>query len=54
MRMSESNMGNLLVLTIQLLEGSLIVEVNIGENVAFWQFQCCGAARCKTHSNRKK
>jgi hypothetical protein len=54
MRMSESNMGNLLVLTIQPLEGSLIVEMNIGQNAAVQEFNCCDAAKCKTHGVGKE
>src|SRR5580698_10387883 len=54
MRMSESNMGNLLVSTIQLLEESLIVEMNIERNIAMQKFLCCGAAKPKMHGKRKK
>jgi hypothetical protein len=52
--MSESNIGILLVLTIQLLEGSLIVELNIEQVRPFQEFQCCGAAKCKTHGEGKE
>jgi hypothetical protein len=45
MRMSESNMGSLLVLTIQPLEESRIVKTNIGQRLAMQQFQCCDAAK---------
>jgi hypothetical protein len=38
-------MGSLLVLTIQLLEESLIVEVNIEWNAALREIKCCDAAR---------
>jgi hypothetical protein len=47
-------MGNLLASTIQLLEGSLIVEMNIERNIAMQKFLCCGAANPKTHGVRKK
>ena len=43
--MSESNMVVSLVVTIQPLEGSLIVEMNIGENIAVRNFNCCDAAK---------
>jgi hypothetical protein len=52
--MSESNMGSLLVLTIQPLEESLIVEMNIEQNGAVQEFNCCDAAKCETHSNGKE
>jgi hypothetical protein len=52
--MSESNMDSLLVSSIQLLEGSLIVETNIGQCFAMQKFQCCGAANHKMHSLGKK
>jgi hypothetical protein len=47
-------MGNLLVLTIQLLEESLIVEMNIERNIAMQKFLCCGAANPKMHGMCKK
>jgi hypothetical protein len=47
-------MGNLLVSTIQLLEESLIVEMNIERNIAMQKFLCCGAAKPKMHGKRKK
>jgi hypothetical protein len=37
------------VVTIQPLEESLIVEMNIEQNIAVQQFQCCDAAKPKTH-----
>ena len=52
--MSESNMGSLLVSTIQPLEGSLIVEMNIGRNIALQKFLCCDAANHKMHGMSKK
>jgi hypothetical protein len=36
------------------LEERLIVEMNIDQNIALREFQCCGAAKPKTHSNGKK
>jgi hypothetical protein len=54
MRMSESNMGSLLVLTIQLLEESLIVGLNIGQGFALQQFQCCDAAKYNMHGFGKE
>src|ERR1700712_5550232 len=45
--------GSLLVVTIQLLEESLIVEMNIGQYTALQKFRCCGAANLKTHSEGK-
>jgi hypothetical protein len=47
-------MGNLLVSTIQLLEESLIVEMNIERNIAMQKFLCCGAANAKMHGMCKK
>jgi hypothetical protein len=47
--MSESNMGSLLENPIQLLEESLIVEMNIDEYTAVRKFQCCDAANRETH-----
>jgi hypothetical protein len=41
-------------LTIQPLEESLIVEMNIEGNIAVREFQCCGAAKRKTHGKSKK
>jgi hypothetical protein len=41
------------VVPIQPLEGSLIVEMNIEQNIAVQQFRCCGAAKLKTHSKSK-
>jgi hypothetical protein len=52
--MSESNMGSLLASSIQLLEGNLIVEMNIGQYVAMQKFKCCGAANHGMHSFSKK
>jgi hypothetical protein len=52
--MSESNMGSLLVLTIQPLEEGLIVGTNIGDAFALQQFQCCGAARFIMHGSGKE
>jgi hypothetical protein len=37
------------VVPIQLLEESLIVEMNIEQDIAVRQFQCCGAAKLKMH-----
>jgi hypothetical protein len=54
MRMSESNMGSLLVLTIQPLEEGLIVAGNIGQAFALQQFQCCDAARFNMHGFGKE
>src|ERR1700744_6171528 len=54
MRMSESNIGISFVITIQPLEESLIVEVNIGPSIALQQFQWCDAAKPKKHSKGKK
>jgi hypothetical protein len=54
MRMSESNMGSLLVLTIQLLEESFIVGLNIRHDFAPQQFQCCDAARFNMHGFDKE
>jgi len=45
MRMSESNMGSLLAITIQLLEESLIVGMNVEEHTAVQKFKWCDAAR---------
>src|ERR1700712_145456 len=45
--------GSLLVVTIQPLEESLIVEMNIGRYTALQKFRCCGAANLKTHSGGK-
>jgi len=42
------------VVSIQLLEESLIVEMNIGQNTAVREFQCCGAAKLKTHGKGKE
>jgi hypothetical protein len=36
------------------LEESLIVEMNIGQDSAVREFQCCGAAKPKTHGKGKK
>jgi hypothetical protein len=47
-------MGNLLVSTIQLLEESLTVEMNIERNIAMQKFLCCGAAKPKMHGMRRK
>jgi hypothetical protein len=52
--MSESNMVFSFVVPIQLLEESLIVEMNIGQYSAVREFQCCGAAKLKTHGTGKK
>jgi hypothetical protein len=46
-------MGISFVVTIQPLEGSLIVEMNIEHSIAVRQFQCCGAANTKVHSKGK-
>jgi hypothetical protein len=54
MRMSESNIGSLLVFAIQPLEESLIVEMNIEQESTFRQVNCCGAAKYKTHGDRKE
>jgi hypothetical protein len=32
---------------------SLIVEMNIGQSLSFRNFQCCGAAKPKTHGAGK-
>jgi hypothetical protein len=53
MRMSESNIGISFVLSIQPLEESLIVEMNIEQFSALQQFKCCGAANLKMHSGSK-
>src|SRR6266404_244582 len=45
--------GSLLVVSIQPLEESLIVEMNIGQHTALRKFRCCGAAKSKTHSADK-
>jgi hypothetical protein len=37
------------VVPIQLLEESLIVEMDIGQDIAVQQFKCCDAAKPKTH-----
>jgi hypothetical protein len=47
-------MGILLISVIQLLEKSLIVEMNIGQNTAVRKFLCCGAANPKMHGKPKK
>jgi hypothetical protein len=52
--MSESNIGNLLVSTIQPLEAGRIVEMNIERNVALQKFLCCDAANRKMHGIGKK
>jgi hypothetical protein len=46
-------MGISFVVTIQLLEESLIVEMNIEQIIALQQFQWCDAARPKTHDKNK-
>src|ERR1700730_14369573 len=46
--------GSLLISTIQLLEVSLIVEMNIEGDVALQKFLCCDAANHKTHSAGKE
>jgi hypothetical protein len=46
-------MGISFVVTIHLLEESLIVEMNIGQIIALQQFQWCDAAKLKTHSKGK-
>jgi hypothetical protein len=46
-------MGISFVVPIQLLEESLIVEMNIDQFVALREFQCCGAANPETHSKSK-
>jgi hypothetical protein len=46
-------MGSLLVFTIQPLEVSLIVEVNIGDYLAMQQFKCCDAANRNMHGISK-
>jgi hypothetical protein len=43
-------MGISFVVTIQPLEESLIVEMNIVDFVALRQFQWCGAANPKMHN----
>jgi hypothetical protein len=45
MRMSESNIGSLLVSTIQLLEAASIVEMNIRQGSPFRKTKWCGAAK---------
>src|SRR5258708_17104599 len=45
---------NLLVSTIQPLEGSFIVEMNIGQGSALKKLKCCGAAKPKMHGKGKK
>jgi hypothetical protein len=47
-------MGILLVLAIQLLEESLIVEMNIDHRIAVQQSICCDAAKRQLHGYRKK
>jgi hypothetical protein len=47
-------MGSLLVSTIQPLEAGLIVEMNIGRNIALQKFLCCDAANHKMHGISKK
>jgi hypothetical protein len=42
------------VVPIQLLEESLIVEMNIWQDIAVQQVKCCGAAKRKTHAKGKK
>jgi len=42
------------VVPIQLLEESLIVGMNIGQDIAVQQVKCCGAAKRKTHAEGKK
>jgi hypothetical protein len=37
------------VVPIQPLEEGLIVEMNIGHDIAVQQFKCCDAAKPKTH-----
>jgi hypothetical protein len=54
MRMSESNMGSLLVLTIQPLEEGRVVGLNIGHDFALQQFQCCDAAKYNLHGFGKE
>jgi hypothetical protein len=54
MRMSESNMGSLLAITIQLLKEAFIVEMNIEAYAALQKFQCCDAAKPMVHSGGKK
>jgi hypothetical protein len=39
---------------IQSLEEDLIIEMNIGEDVAMRNFQCCGAANHISHGSGKK
>jgi hypothetical protein len=47
--MSESNMDNLLSVFDSAL-GSLIVEMNIEQNIALQKFICCDAAKSRMHS----
>jgi hypothetical protein len=47
-------MGISFVYVIQRLEERLIVEVNIDQDIALREFQCCGAANPKTHSVGKE
>jgi hypothetical protein len=54
MRMSESNIGKLLAVTIQPLEGSLIVEMSIEHYAALREFKWCDAARYETHGVGKE
>jgi hypothetical protein len=42
------------VVPIQPLEESLIVEMNIGRDIAVQQVKCCDAANPKTHAKGKK
>jgi hypothetical protein len=52
--MNESNMVSLLVFTIQLLEASLLVEMNIDHYTAVQQAKCCDAAKRDLHGCLKK
>jgi hypothetical protein len=47
-------MGSLLAITIQPLEGSLIVEMNIGQHTALREIKWCDAAKRKAHGQSKE
>src|SRR5476651_822918 len=50
----EQHWGSLLVLTIQLLQRSFIVEMNIEQNSSHRKFKWCGAAKPKLHGKCKE